>query len=287
MFPSAHSLNDIFTNEEACIEFLFLYEILYSLPKCLKCRKKTYRNKILWKCKDYNCNWSISIYKDSIFTQSKLPAHRTMFVFYLWLAKCSSSSIELVTGHSSATISSILATLHNMIYFNITENRVKIGGEGIIVEIDESKFGKRKYNRGHKVDGVWIVGGVERTTLRRIFAEPVADRSPETLLKVIQDNIEPGSIIYSDLWRGYNDISRCLDMQHLTVNHSVNFVDPVTGVHTNMIEGSWNGIKIGIPARNYKKGKVENHIAEFIWKRQNENDLWNAFLKVLGSTKFN
>lgn len=26
------------------------------------------------------------------------------------------------------------------------------------MEIDESKFGKSKYNRGHRIDGVWIFG---------------------------------------------------------------------------------------------------------------------------------
>ncbi|KAM0688071.1 Phosphotyrosine-binding domain [Conglomerata obtusa] len=37
-----------------------------------------------------------------------------------------------------------------------------VGGPGIIVEIDESKFGRSKYHRGHAVEGVWIVGMVER-----------------------------------------------------------------------------------------------------------------------------
>ncbi|KAF2352575.1 hypothetical protein FHG87_016671, partial [Trinorchestia longiramus] len=34
-----------------------------------------------------------------------------------------------------------------------------IGGEGIIVEADESKFGKRRYNRGHRIEGIWILNG--------------------------------------------------------------------------------------------------------------------------------
>ena len=32
------------------------------------------------------------------------------------------------------------------------------------VKIDESKFVKRKYNRGRVVDGHWVFGGMERTT---------------------------------------------------------------------------------------------------------------------------
>ena len=39
-----------------------------------------------------------------------------------------------------------------------------VGGPGHIVEIDESKFGKRKYNKGHPVgDKSWVFGGICRT----------------------------------------------------------------------------------------------------------------------------
>lgn len=43
-----------------------------------------------------------------------------------------------------------------------------IGGPNIIVEIDESKFGRHQYTRGHHVEGVWLLGLVERTPERRV-----------------------------------------------------------------------------------------------------------------------
>ncbi len=59
-----------------------------------------------------------------------------------------------------------------------------IGGPGVEVEIDESKFGKRKYNRGHRVgeNGVWVFGGIEKDLregelMRRYFAMAVNGRS--------------------------------------------------------------------------------------------------------------
>ncbi len=41
-----------------------------------------------------------------------------------------------------------------------------------------------------------------------------------------------GSVIYSDEWRAYSGISSVpgKNYTHKTVNHSVNFVDPVTGI---------------------------------------------------------
>lgn len=54
-------------------------------------------------------------------------------------------------------------------------NPQQIGGEGKTVEIDESKFGRRKYWRGHRVDGCWVFGGIERES-GKIFMEVVEKR---------------------------------------------------------------------------------------------------------------
>lgn len=41
-------------------------------------------------------------------------------------------------------------------------SKKKKKGQNVIVEIDESKFGQRKYNRGHRIEGIWIVEDVEQ-----------------------------------------------------------------------------------------------------------------------------
>ncbi|CAG8681395.1 8963_t:CDS:1, partial [Ambispora gerdemannii] len=115
------------------------------------------------------------------------------------------------------------------------DNTNMIGGENIIVEIDESKFGRRKYHRGRIVEDIWVVGDIERTDEKRCFVQIVQDRIAETLHDVISKHVVSGSIVYTDLWRGYRGITE-LNMSHKTVNHSKNFVDPNTGVHTNTIE---------------------------------------------------
>lgn len=51
----------------------------------------------------------------------------------------------------------------------------KIGGEGREIEIDESKFGKRKFYKGKKVEGAWVFGAYERGT-HRVLMEIVEKR---------------------------------------------------------------------------------------------------------------
>lgn len=81
----------------------------------------------------------------------------------------------------------------------------------------------------------------------------------------------------------------CLDwigLEHLTVNHSVEFVNQEAGVHTNFIEGSWAGIKMRIPIRSRISNEIGEHLFEFIWRRCHEKDLWTAFLSALSEVAF-
>jgi len=188
-----------------------------------------------------------------------------------------------MTGNSKQTISNFITLLRQVVSTSLDTDDTIIGGDGIVVEIDESKFGKHKYNCGHRVDGVWVIGGVERTNERLMFAEVVERRDASTLIEVISRHIAPGSIVHTDLWRGYNDLTETLDVEHRMVNHSQHFVNPLDGTHTLTIEGTWNGIKMKIAPRKRCRESIEEHLLEFIWRRKNENNMWNAFLNALRS----
>ena len=57
-----------------------------------------------------------------------------------------------------------------VVYDYFVEKSEPLGGIGEIVEIDESKFGKRKYHRGHRVEGQWVFGGIQRSN-GRVFMD--------------------------------------------------------------------------------------------------------------------
>ena len=144
----------------------------------------------------------------------------------------------------------------------------KIGGEGMIVEIDESLFTKRKNNAGRILPQQWIFGGLCRET-RQCFLCEVPDRSAATLMSFIKNNIAEGSTIYSDSWRAYKtDELQEAGFEHYKVNHRFNFVDPETGVHTQNIERMWGSAKWrNKKHRGTARQHLESYLAEFMCRQ--------------------
>jgi hypothetical protein len=56
-----------------------------------------------------------------------------------------------IGGFSPNTVTDFFGHLRQLVADSLDEDDCIIGGEGIRVELDESKFGKRKYNRGHRL----------------------------------------------------------------------------------------------------------------------------------------
>lgn len=144
-----------------------------------------------------------------------------------------------------------------------------LGGEDEIVEIDESMFAKVKHYRGKDLrrKQLWVFGLKQRSNKQCLFFS-VRARNAATLLKIIYDNCLPGTIIHSDLWRAYKHINKFdKNFRHRTVNHSLYFVDPETGVHTNGIESIWRKVKHRVKMMNgLKRGYIQPILDEFMWR---------------------
>jgi transposase-like protein len=247
------------------------------------------RNLDRWtfRCSKKNCRREFSMRKHTFFFESQLGCHEIMNLGLLWLNRVSVKSATGLTGHSPRIVCDFFGHFRHLVAATLTEEDQLIGGPDIHVQIDESKFGKRKYNVGHRVEGAWIVGGVEETEERRVFLVEVENRSADTLLSLIKRFVRPGSIITTDMWGGYFPLSTIDGYEkHLVVNHSKNFKDSESGAHTNHIEGTWNGIKINLRARNRTKGNIEDFLFEFIWRRKNKADLWGAFVDAIRSIHY-
>ena len=164
----------------------------------------------------------------------------------------------------------------------LTANNSMIGGPNKIVEIDESKFGKMKYNRGARREGTWVVGGTERGSGKCFLVScPNNKRDAATLLPLIRNHVAPGTTIFTDQCSSYNTLQQ--SHPHMTVNHSLYFVDPNTGVHINQCEGSWKHAKYMIRGGD----NLDNVLGRFMFNHHfnvTGNDkfinAWNGYLVV-------
>jgi len=224
-------------------------------------------------------------YSHSFFAGGRLKCSEVMHMGYLWLTECSAKTTQIQTGHSKPTVSAYRNFFRQLVSEMIETDDCMIGGPGVIVQIDETKMGKRKYHRGHRVDGAWVLVGVESTVERLVFAEVVPDRREETLTDVINRHVCAGSIIWTDMWKGYAALSKKFDVQHDVVNHSRSFKSD-TGVNTNTVEGTNYAIKRAIPPRNRTRDLLPSHLLEFVWRRRHEQDLWSSFIAALKDVSY-
>ena len=66
---------------------------------------------------------------------------------------------------------------------------------------------------------------------------------------------------------------------HLTVNHSLNFVDPDTGAHTQGIENRWWCVKRGLPRTGTSKELFESYLQEYMWRQHYGEDPFGNIIR--------
>ena len=172
--------------------------LLASSMDCSKCssqcRLVTTKGTLYWRCPRKSCQAVTSVREKSFFSTSRLSLQTIVKLMYLWTRQT-----RVTSAAKEAKVSERVAVdWHNFFrdvcgqYF--IGHPISIGGPGQVVEVDESKFGKRKYHRGRHVDGHWVFGGIEQGS-RDAFMMVVPDQSKNTLMPIITQYIRPGTTI--------------------------------------------------------------------------------------------
>ena len=137
---------------------------------------------------------------------------------------------------------------------------------------------------------MWVLGALDRDT-GRCFLIPCPDnkRDAATLMPIICRWILPGSIVHTDEWGAYNSLTGA-GYTHNTVNHTIQFVEPLSGTHTNGQEGLWYHAKKTIVGSR----DLELSLIDFMFRRNFQAtggnmqivNCFNGYLSVLSHDWF-
>jgi len=324
--PTYDAFDGIFQSEVAAVTFMIdngLLDFYKNWAPCPRCKrvvqcsfkkewpKASARTVLLPdRCKVLRCKnrHDFSLFANTLFAKH-IPKHKILHVIYLFLQKAPQRMIESMTGLARKTVSWLLKALREACekaYFHDLEKGVQVGGPGIIVQIDEAKYGKRKYNRGHQIEGNWVFGAIEyiagsegKMQTGKFFACVVEERTEEYLKPIIETHIAPGSLIYSDCWKAYDKIGEWKWLppidgaelvnrytSHQRVCHQYEF-KAIDGTHTNAIEGYWRVSKSDIPNRYYHDAEnLQEYLFYSMWRAKWRGNLWKGIISTLQIIRF-
>ena len=293
-------VNEYLKDDEKAFSFLIKHKLIDNERKCYsidhECnmfliKHNQAKGGFLWKCPI--CSSTRTIFKESIFEDSKFTVQEVLITIYCWVFDFPRKVASKESNISSNSVSAIYGQMKNACNEAIKNSpRHKIGGFQKTIEIDETLLSKRKYQRGRILNDQWVMGGICRED-NSIFLELIPNRTSNSLMLSIYNSVEYGSSIITDLWKGYLflDIPEFPEAYgHATVNHSTNFIDPETGANTQRVERLWREFKEPKKkAQGIPKDKLDLYVSEFLWKREQKlqrRDIFIASCELLSQIRF-
>jgi hypothetical protein len=155
---------------------------------------------------------------------------------------------------------------------------------------DETFITRTKYHRGVLLAETQTFFGAAEEGTDNCFIVAVKDRSKESLIPPLIENIRPGSIVVTDCYSAYTNLMKehpGMLYRHIRVNHSDKthpFKDPVTGITSNRIEGLWQRFKARHKNENgTHRSVLLSHTAEFLWRKRYADDHFYHIMRAIRS----
>jgi transposase-like protein len=248
-------------------------------PICSHCGtiNHAYKTKKLgwYRCAEKECRKDFTVTTGTVMERSHIALNKWLMAFFLLNASKKGMSAHQLSRSLGLDYKSAWFMCHRIREAMRAGGLGPLGGEGQIVEADETYYGQiektkrrtattsgRPFTRSKSGRGPSnkrpIVALVERGGNVRTFHVPVADK--ETVGKIVADNIARETRLHTDESRLYPEIGT-LFAAHETVKHSAGeYVRD--DVHTNSAEGYFSIFKRGM--RGVYQHCAEKHLHRYL-----------------------
>jgi transposase-like protein len=237
-----------------------------------------------YRCAEKECRKDFTVTTGTVMERSHIPLNKWLMAFYLLNASKKGMSAHQIHRALNLDYKSAWFLCHRIREAMRTDSKLwsgPLGGEGKIVEADETYYGPvdkikihtkttsgRPFTKSGKTgpsNKRPIVALVERGGNVRTFHVPVADQA--TVEKIVTDNIAHESRLHTDESRLYFNAADTFTA-HETVHHtSGEYVRYENGraIHTNSAEGYFSIFKRGMRGvyQHCKEKHLHRYLAEF------------------------
>jgi transposase-like protein len=240
-----------FQNPDNCLNYLVerRWKDGVSCPTCGSKNVGFVASRRIWQCKTRHDRAQFSIKTGTIFEDSPLGLDKWLPA--MWMIASDKNGISSYELHRALGVTQKTAwfMLHRIRLAMQDDNTGgMLAGE---VEVDETFIGGKARNmhadkRAEKIKGRGPEGkAIVAAVLERggkVRARVVATRRKASLQKLVNDNVKPGSSLYSDALKSYEGLGETFE--HQVIDHAVEYVRE--NVHTNSAENFWSLLKRGI-----------------------------------------
>ena len=226
----------------------------------------------VYKC--YQCRKPFTVKVNTVFESSHVKLHLWLQAMFLM----SSSKKGISSNQLHRTLGVTLKTAWFMSHRIREAMRVvgiePMGGEGSIIEADETYFGDKELVTKRTKKGKSGLSGkravvalVQRNGKARTFYAPQINKL--TMNQIIAENLHPDTRLHTDESRLYSDVLQMVDQHEMVKHYSGEYVRGET--HTNTVEGYFSIFKRGMKGiyQHCSEKHLQRYLSEFDFRYSN------------------
>ena len=222
------------------------------------------------------CRQQFTVKVGTVFEHGRMPLNKMLQAVYLMTSSKKGISAHQMHRILEISYKSAWFLMHRIREAMRSGDLAPFGGEGGVVEVDETFIGRREgveKGRGGYAHKVPVLSLVHRESGQcRSFV--VDNVTRDTLLPIVMQNVHRETYIMTDEAAQYRGQFRKVFLGHGVVNHTAGEYGRGR-VHTNTVEGSFSIFKRGMKGvyQHCAEKHLHRYVAEFEFRYNNRSAL--------------